>query len=58
MWALKYDEQKKRVVGNRSIKDKGVPILSFGEDEKGEAYFLGVSATGQGIYKFVPAEKR
>lgn len=59
IWALKYDDAKKRVVANRPIKDRSLPILSFGEDEKGEAYLLAASPTGQGIYWFVKqAEKK
>jgi hypothetical protein len=27
--------------------------MSFGEDEKGEVYFLTYTSTGQGIYWFV-----
>ncbi len=57
VWALKYDEAKKRVVANHPIQYGGQPILSFGEDEKGEIYFLTVTSTGQGIQWFVPAGK-
>ncbi|MFO0936290.1 MAG: PQQ-dependent sugar dehydrogenase [Gemmataceae bacterium] len=53
LWALKYDFDKKRVVANRPIKDFGSPIMSFGEDEKGETYILTFSASGKGISKFV-----
>ena len=53
IWALRYDDQEKRVVANRPIRDKGQPILSFGEDEQGEVYLLTYSATGRGIYRFV-----
>lgn len=52
IWALTYDDQKKRVVANRPIKDPGVPIMSFGEDEQGEAYFMTFTLTGKGIYRF------
>lgn len=58
IWALKYDETKKRVVANRPIKDRGTPVLSFGEDEKGEAYFLVVSGEGKGIFKFDRSSRR
>jgi glucose/arabinose dehydrogenase len=54
LWALRYDEGKKRVVANQPIQDPGIPMLSFGEDEMGEVYFLTVSATGRGIHRFVP----
>jgi glucose/arabinose dehydrogenase len=53
IWALRYDEGQRRVVANRPLRDPNVPVMSFGEDEKGEAYFLTYSSTGQGIYRFV-----
>lgn len=53
IWALKYDEKAGRVTENRSIKDPARPVLSFGEDEQGEVYFLTVAANGKGIYRFV-----
>ncbi len=52
LWGLKYDEEKKRVVANRPIKDRSHPVMSFGEDEKGEIYYLIASPAGQGIYRF------
>jgi glucose/arabinose dehydrogenase len=58
IWALRYDDEKKRVVANRPIRDRGLPILSFGEDEAGEAYLMTHALTGQGIYRFVPAAKK
>jgi glucose/arabinose dehydrogenase len=51
IWALKYDEAKKRVVANRPLARANVPIVSFGEDERGEAYFLGPTVSGQGIFR-------
>ena len=53
IWALKYDDGKKRVVANRPIPDPGRPVLSFGEDERGEVYFLTTTTTGRrGVYTF------
>ncbi|MBN9122336.1 MAG: PQQ-dependent sugar dehydrogenase [Planctomycetes bacterium] len=52
VYALKYDEKAGRVTENRSIKDPERPVLSFGEDEQGEMYFLTVAANGKGIYRF------
>jgi glucose/arabinose dehydrogenase len=53
IWGLRYDEKAKRVVANRPIRSKqGLPILSFGEDEQGEVYFLTTTITGRGIYRF------
>ncbi len=53
IWALKYDDAKKRVVENRSIPNPNVAILSFGEDEQGEVYFLTTNASGKCIFQFV-----
>ncbi len=50
IWALWYDRDKKQVTANRTIQEKGQPILSFGEDDQGEIYFL---TQAGGIYKFV-----
>ncbi|HEX4592295.1 MAG TPA: hypothetical protein VH120_20335, partial [Gemmataceae bacterium] len=52
IWALKYDEEKKRVVANRPIRDPNVPIMSFGEDDRGELYFMTYSPSGRGIFRF------
>ena len=52
VWALRYDETAKRVVANRPISTPGQPILSFGEDEPGETYFLVTSTSpGAAIYR-------
>jgi glucose/arabinose dehydrogenase len=55
IWALRYDDAKKRVVANRPIRDLGLPILSFGEDEQGELYLLTSTITGQSVRQFVRA---
>jgi glucose/arabinose dehydrogenase len=52
IWALRYDDARQRVVANQRIQDRALPILSFGEDEKGEVYLLTHSATGKGVYRF------
>ncbi len=39
VWALKYDEAQKKVVANYTIRGNVSPIMSFGEDEQGEAYY-------------------
>ncbi len=56
IWALTYDAQHERVLRNERIPSPQFPIISFGEDEAGEAYFLTVTADGRGIYRFEPAE--
>jgi glucose/arabinose dehydrogenase/sugar lactone lactonase YvrE len=53
VWALKFDEKLGRVTANRPLKDAGAPILSFGEDEKGEVYYMTYTPTGRGIFHFV-----
>ncbi len=57
IWALKYDFEKKQVVSNLAIPTDGFPIISFGEDEQGEIYFLIVSNDGRGIYRFEPTAR-
>jgi glucose/arabinose dehydrogenase len=52
IWALRYDEAKKRVVANRPIKDRNLPMFSFGEDEKGEVYMLTPSVDGKSVWWF------
>jgi glucose/arabinose dehydrogenase len=58
IWALKYDDAKKRVVANRLIRDTNVPILSFGEDEAGEVYLLTTTVSGRGILQIVRDVKK
>jgi glucose/arabinose dehydrogenase len=58
IWALKYDESKKRVTANRPIRDTNVPILSFGEDEAGEVYLLTTTISGRGILQIVRDAKK
>jgi glucose/arabinose dehydrogenase len=40
LWALDYDAHKRQVVGNHPIAGNVMPVMSFGEDEQGETYFL------------------
>jgi glucose/arabinose dehydrogenase len=58
IWALKYSEKEKRVTEWRSIRDKSLPIMSFGEDDRGEAYLMTYAASGRGIYRLVRTEKK
>jgi glucose/arabinose dehydrogenase len=52
MWGLRYDKEKKRVTANHVLRSSGFPIYSYGEDEKGEVYFLTSTPNGKGIYWF------
>jgi glucose/arabinose dehydrogenase len=56
VWALRYDEKKKRVTANHTLRQGGFPVFSFGEDDRGEAYILTSTPTGKGIYRFAPAK--
>lgn len=51
VYALWYDTAKKQVTANRPIAGNVMPVFSFGEDERGEAYFM----TTQGfLFTFAP----
>jgi glucose/arabinose dehydrogenase len=53
-WALWYDPQQERVVANREFKlPNKTPIMSFGEDEQGEAYLTFAAANGRGVLRLV-----
>lgn len=56
VWALRYDEAKGRVVANQPVGHPGLGIMSFGEDQDGDVYFLVAAANGKGIYRFVGAK--
>jgi glucose/arabinose dehydrogenase len=40
LWALRYDEAKRKVTANCSIAGNIKPVFSFGEDEAGDVYFM------------------
>jgi glucose/arabinose dehydrogenase len=40
VWALWYDRAAQRVTANRLITDAGGAVMSFGEDDAREAYFM------------------
>jgi len=56
VYALNYDNKTSKVLGNYSIPSPMFPIITFGEDEEGEAYFAVVTGNGKGIYKLLPGE--
>lgn len=52
LWALWYDPETRQVTANREIPlPHPIPIMSFGEDEDGEAYFTTYSSQGRGVYR-------
>jgi quinoprotein glucose dehydrogenase len=54
VYALKYDPQSKTVTANSTIRGNIMPIMSFGEDEQGEAYYM---TDGGQFYTFQPIAK-
>jgi glucose/arabinose dehydrogenase/sugar lactone lactonase YvrE len=58
IWALKYDDAKQRVTANRPIADPNAAILSFGEDEQGDVYFMTTTVSGKGIFRFVQSSEK
>ncbi|MGQ0633825.1 MAG: PQQ-dependent sugar dehydrogenase [Planctomycetaceae bacterium] len=60
LWALTYDAQARKVVSNEAIPGPSPrpPVVSFGEDEQGEAYFMMVTGDGKGVYKLVRANRQ
>lgn len=54
IWALWYDQAAKRVTANRLITDGGGAVMSFGEDDAGEAYYM---TQNGGLFHFVEPEK-
>ncbi len=58
IWALKYDDAKKRAIANRPLRRTQQLIFSFAEDERGEIYFLAPSLSGQGIFRFERVAER
>jgi hypothetical protein len=54
IWALWYDANKKQVTANREVLPKGLPVMSFGEDDQGEVYF--VTQEG-GIHEFASPDE-
>ncbi|HQX53822.1 MAG TPA: PQQ-dependent sugar dehydrogenase [Planctomycetaceae bacterium] len=39
LWALEYDEKTEKVIANYTLPSNKLPVMSFGEDEKGDVYF-------------------
>lgn len=39
VWGLWYDHDAEQVTANRTILPSGPPVITFGEDDKGEIYF-------------------
>lgn len=54
IWALWYDAETEQVTANRVIRETGMPVITFGEDDQGEQYYT--TQAGE-IFKFAsPAD--
>ena len=57
LWALKYDPAQKRVVANRPVPGGAPAVMSFGEDEKGEVYFMTHHPDGKAVFRLTRTAK-
>lgn len=48
VYALDYDLKANKLVGNYEIPGSVAPVMSFGEDEQGETYYMTVHPDNQG----------
>jgi hypothetical protein len=39
LWALWADAATNQVTANRTLREAGAPVVTFGEDDQGEVYF-------------------
>jgi len=52
IWALGYDAKNGKLISNEQVVPQSVAVLSFGEDQNGEVYYLTNSSRGESIYRF------
>ncbi len=52
IWALKYDAKSGQGVANYGLRNDGLPVLAFGEDQRGEVYYFVAAPNGKCIYRF------
>ncbi|MBW3540101.1 MAG: PQQ-dependent sugar dehydrogenase [Planctomycetes bacterium] len=55
LWALDYNDRTGEVK-NYSIPGSKLPVITFGEDERGEVYFTVVATDGRGLYTLERSE--
>lgn len=59
VYALDYDLKTNKLNGNYEIPGNIAPVMSFGEDEQGETYYMTVHPDNHGqLFWFQSAEKR
>lgn len=56
IWALGFDEASGKARENEQVIAGGITVLAFGEDSRGEVYYMIDSARGQCIYQFEASE--
>ncbi|MEM1070723.1 MAG: family 16 glycoside hydrolase [Planctomycetota bacterium] len=52
VWALTYDDKAGWVTKNERVVPDYIAVLSFGQDQNGEVFYLTESARGESIYRF------
>lgn len=58
IWGLKYNEETGQVEQNVGLMEGGIPVLAFGNDSKGEVYYMVQSLDGAGlIQRFEPVKQ-
>jgi len=58
MWALKYNETTGMAAKNMGIADGGLPVLAFGQDDAGEAYYMVEGNGGNTIFRLTPKTQK
>ncbi len=53
VWALWYDVDGKKIIANRTVRQSGTPVITFGEDDDGEVYFT----SEREVFTFAPKTK-
>jgi glucose/arabinose dehydrogenase len=52
VWALSYDGSTGKMTRNEQVIASGIPVLAFGQDSRGEVYYMIDSARGECIFRF------
>ncbi len=52
IWALSYNPETGKATRNEQVIPDSIPVVAFGEDQKGEVFYLTESSRGECIYRF------
>ncbi|MEX0701410.1 MAG: PQQ-dependent sugar dehydrogenase [Planctomycetales bacterium] len=52
LWALRYDENSKKVTANHPVPAEKIEVVTFGEDEAEDVYFAKIAPNGRGLFRF------